>query len=71
MGPNPTQYILTIIKQQIKLQVLNHSYYSSHFLNAPPSPFSVVFEHIKPYEKSCEFLLELLTQINIPTHALK
>ena len=45
------------------MYVSNNQYYIT--------PFSVVIEHIKPSEKSREFLLELLTYINIPTHALK
>ena len=44
---------------------------TNHYSPNHPSPFSVVIEHIKPSEKSREFLLELLTYINIPTHALK
>ena len=51
--------------------VPNPSSTTNHYSPNHPSPFSVVIEHIKPSEKSREFLLELLTYINIPTHALK
>ena len=42
-----------------------------HYSTNQQSHVSVVIEHINPSEKCREFLLELLTYINIPTYAFK
>ena len=50
--------------------VSNPSFTTSHYSSNHQSPSSVVIEHIRPSEKSREFLLELLTYTNTPTYAL-
>ena len=72
--PPPPTHIPSLLELPINMHfrpVPNPSSTTNHYSPNHPSPFSVVIEHIKPSEKSREFLLELLTYINIPTHALK
>ena len=71
--PPPHTHIPSLLELPINMYfrlVSNPSFTTSHYSSNHQSPSSVVIEHIRPSEKSREFLLELLTYTNTPTYAL-
>ena len=71
--PPPPTHIPSLLELPINMHfrpVSNPSFTTSHYSSNHQSPSSVVIEHIRPSEKSREFLLELLTYTNTPTYAL-
>ena len=72
--PSPPTHIPSLLELSINMHFRpfssNPSFTTSHYSSNHQSPSSVVIEHIRPSEKSREFLLELLTYTNTPTYAL-